>query len=293
MNKFQAPNYTQIPNEIIDSFMTKASPAQFKCVMLILRQTLGWHRQAAEISLSLFEQKTGITRKGVIKSISELEELGHIIVQRRGQNQKNVYAPNIDWSKVYSKKDEVVNSVHQGSELSTPPLVNSVHPRTESLKKGKERERKIDLTDEVNPPKEKEDLSISEGVKSNQKDILVVRTSTTPSGVETFNIKKLITQLQSTRKEFTETEILKAIEIVDKKKGTVNNAVKYLETIIDNSKKDAHKKKKVKKMKADKVSDKEYNEVVERLKNGKIQEDDEGNCFTRCDRTKELERLNN
>ena len=156
---YSAPNYTQIPNAIIDEFMASATPAQFKCVMLILRQTLGWHRQSAEISINDFIKKTGLAKSGVLKSLGELEELGHIIVERRGNNQKNVYAPNIDWNGNNSKKDKVVHSVDQGSTLSGLGVVHSVDPSTESLKKRERKEKETTTTPEAAPSPEQNSSS--------------------------------------------------------------------------------------------------------------------------------------
>ncbi len=38
-----APNYTQIPNALLDSAMAEMSGAELKITLVVCRRTLGWH----------------------------------------------------------------------------------------------------------------------------------------------------------------------------------------------------------------------------------------------------------
>ena len=53
------PNTTQVPNLILDEWMRILTPAEFKVVMTIARQTYGWHKESDRISYSQLVQKTG------------------------------------------------------------------------------------------------------------------------------------------------------------------------------------------------------------------------------------------
>jgi phage replication O-like protein O len=58
------PNYTQIPNEILDK-MADMTPAEFKVLMAICRKTFGWHKDRDVISLTQLEKMTGLSRTAV------------------------------------------------------------------------------------------------------------------------------------------------------------------------------------------------------------------------------------
>ena len=143
---FPSPNYTQVPNIIADELMAKMSLAQFKCIHLIIRETMGYHRREAHISINHFIEKTGLSKQGIVNAQRELEEDGLIKITRF--NDKNTPSKfKINIKKTHKKNDDNpgegsqlsvprdVNSVDQGSQLSVP---RSVEPK-QSLK---ERERK-------------------------------------------------------------------------------------------------------------------------------------------------------
>lgn len=69
--------FTQTPNFVFD-LMAKLSPAEFKVLMVIVRNTCGHHDEWARISFSLFVEMTGLTRQGVFNCVKSLTEAGHI-----------------------------------------------------------------------------------------------------------------------------------------------------------------------------------------------------------------------
>lgn len=117
------PNYTQVPNFIIDEKMSELSPSEFKVIMLILRYTAGFHRRSASISFSHFEKKCNVSKKWTIECCKKLESFGWIKVIHGDGMTSNIYEICME-SEVMNNEDEdakgVVNSVHQGGELSTP-----------------------------------------------------------------------------------------------------------------------------------------------------------------------------
>jgi phage replication O-like protein O len=71
----ESPNYTQIPNEIIDAWMNQLSGVEFKILMSICRKTFGWGKDKDRISFSQFEKITGASRQAVSEAIKKLSDL--------------------------------------------------------------------------------------------------------------------------------------------------------------------------------------------------------------------------
>lgn len=92
----KSPNYTQIPNDILDKLMPRLSPTEFKIIMCLARLTLGWHVECAEASLSELSALSGLSRRTIQRAIIELESLGLIAVSRERLDAKscaiNIYA---------------------------------------------------------------------------------------------------------------------------------------------------------------------------------------------------------
>lgn len=82
MKQVAPPNYTQIPNEIIDKWMRDLSGLQFKILMAICRKTFGWHKQSDKISMSQLEEITGSSWRRMFGPIKDLEKAGIIMVSR-------------------------------------------------------------------------------------------------------------------------------------------------------------------------------------------------------------------
>jgi len=73
-------NSTQIPNYLIDEVMPLVSPTEFKILMIIARQTYGWHKEADRISYTLLISKTGSSNGAIATSLRTLREKGFIQV---------------------------------------------------------------------------------------------------------------------------------------------------------------------------------------------------------------------
>jgi len=65
------PNYTQMPNVILDN-MAKFQPGEILVLFAAVRHTIGWHREEAEMSISWFQAQTGLSKNGVIKARDSL-----------------------------------------------------------------------------------------------------------------------------------------------------------------------------------------------------------------------------
>ena len=76
--------YTKMPNTLIDSqIMAQLNDKAFKCLMFVMRQTIGFDRASHPIAITQFQKYCGIKKRDTVMScIRELEELGLIKVER-------------------------------------------------------------------------------------------------------------------------------------------------------------------------------------------------------------------
>ncbi|MBB6363568.1 replication protein [Acinetobacter lwoffii] len=76
--------YTKMPNGLIDSqIMAQLNDKAFKCLMFVMRQTIGFDRVSHPIAITQFQKYCGIKKRDTVMScIRDLEELGLIKVER-------------------------------------------------------------------------------------------------------------------------------------------------------------------------------------------------------------------
>ncbi len=75
------PNFTQVPNEIID-LMPQLSGSEFKVLVAICRKTIGWHKTHDAISLSQLHKMTGLESEACCEALKKLESMALIVVNR-------------------------------------------------------------------------------------------------------------------------------------------------------------------------------------------------------------------
>jgi len=122
-------------------------------MILILRETIGYHRRTASIPLSCFMKKCALSNTGILNSVISLEKKGLVTVKRfNDQKTTNKYTIKIE----SSNNKKLVNSVHETSELSSPELVNSVHTLKEKEINSKEEEEELPLQSFLSDEGEKE-----------------------------------------------------------------------------------------------------------------------------------------
>lgn len=73
-------NSTQIPNIILDEWQPVLTPAEFLVVMVIARQTYGWHKEKEWIAYPQLITKTGLHRETIAIALKALRERGYIEV---------------------------------------------------------------------------------------------------------------------------------------------------------------------------------------------------------------------
>ena len=78
-------NYTKMPNTIIDDcIMAQISDKAFKCLMFVMRQTVGFNRASHTIATTQFQKYCGIKKEETVaKAVRELEQCKLIAVERK------------------------------------------------------------------------------------------------------------------------------------------------------------------------------------------------------------------
>lgn len=132
---YPAPRYTQTPNILFDEQLRTMHETELKVVLVAIRKTLGWHKTRDAISLTQFEELTGLSRQGVLNGIQLATEHGLLRAVGVGFRGVTVYELVLNDADEQDGK-RLVNSVDQSSELTTkvPPLVNSVDPQKKRTK---------------------------------------------------------------------------------------------------------------------------------------------------------------
>lgn len=126
--KIPPPNYTQIPNLLLDELVPEISTlAELKIVLVIARQTFGYHKRYDQLSISQLMAKTGLHRASVVEGVKAAVERG--LLKRKASGQSYLYALNV--------RAEVVQNLNrftnQTSSKSEPvPVQNLNHLDVES-----------------------------------------------------------------------------------------------------------------------------------------------------------------
>lgn len=140
----QAPNYTQIPNVFIDYWMSRLTMPEFIILMVIARNTFGWHVKKTELSLNAICNVSSIEKKAVLRALSSLEKRGLITSKKRKKG--NVFQTNSYQINVLSIP-ELPQGEKMGGSGSEPPRGSGLKPPRGSgsepphIKKRKEKKR--------------------------------------------------------------------------------------------------------------------------------------------------------
>lgn len=68
---FASPNYTQTPNDLFDSMLRKIDDkSELKVILMAIRQTFGYHRERAELSVWFLQETTGLERNSVRRGLA-------------------------------------------------------------------------------------------------------------------------------------------------------------------------------------------------------------------------------
>lgn len=172
------PNYTQTPNEILD-LLCEMSEAEMRVTLAICRETFGWHRPTAKLSISDLERLTKLSRQGVINGLAAGAERGTI--QREavgnGYSYHIVVVNEVDQN---SQRSRPVNEIDQSTTLtsssqrSRPKIVNEVDQPFNSIKE-KRKLKKILSTPSAAEPIESRQRASGDADKSSNEQSATYR----------------------------------------------------------------------------------------------------------------------
>lgn len=137
------PNYTQIPNAILD-LMPDMEESELRIVLVIARQTFGWHRESDQISVKQLMAKTGMARQTVLNGVQAA--IARNVVERTPAGQQT-YFYRLLISRPESEPVSPLDRYNGETGLTTRPEpvysveqqpVYSVDPQKKGLKKLKE-----------------------------------------------------------------------------------------------------------------------------------------------------------
>lgn len=135
---YDKPNYTQTPNAFFDDHLPKIkSLAELKVTLIVLRNTLGWHIESVDLTLTELQERTGMTRHSVIEGTKLATERGTIKRVKKGRS--FTYEANVlSVQNLHLSKKPV-------SAESTPPSVKNLHSSgADSLLVKERKEKKQD-----------------------------------------------------------------------------------------------------------------------------------------------------
>jgi phage replication O-like protein O len=108
---YPAPNYTQVPNILLDEHIQQMSDAELRVTLAIVRKTIGWQKRRDKISLTQLEELTGMSRQGVINGVEA--GLSRGTISRIPDGNGYIYELTVS-------SEKVVNDVDQGKKNSQP-----------------------------------------------------------------------------------------------------------------------------------------------------------------------------
>lgn len=170
------PNYTQIPNTLLDDLMMLMDGAELKVTLAIARQTFGFHRERHSLSLSELQGLTGLSKQGVINGVDAGAKRG-TIARSKGRRGGFVYELIIN---VTSQINGLVNGVDKSTSQKSGQVddaseatsqINGLAPvnllDSTSQKSGQEL---VNGVDSATPMLNKEKESIKETQKGEEED---------------------------------------------------------------------------------------------------------------------------
>jgi hypothetical protein len=138
------PNYTQVPNIILDALPALSEP-ELRVALIVCRQTFGWHREKAALSISFLEKASGNCKPAVVAACASLVKRGFLEKEKTNQfNGSNSFKLIVcDLSTTLTgKAPDLLTTLTSACKLREQVPVNDVNTNKETFKK---REKDIAL----------------------------------------------------------------------------------------------------------------------------------------------------
>jgi phage replication O-like protein O len=75
------PRYTQVPNRVLDEWMPHLNRSELRVALAIVRLTLGWHRNAWQITTRRLAQHCNLSPRAVRRATAALADAGVIRIE--------------------------------------------------------------------------------------------------------------------------------------------------------------------------------------------------------------------
>ena len=154
-------SYTKLSNYLLDEYILEKNLSAFDIVILIriVRNTLGFQKLSAKISIPQLSKETKFMKPTVVKSLKKLEKLQAIFIERQGtkgniitineqilskskdsDNQEDTKMEGTNQEIIACSRDEqaLVQEIYKPCSRDEQALVQEIYKFPESLKKEKE-----------------------------------------------------------------------------------------------------------------------------------------------------------
>jgi len=103
-------NYTPLPNAIADHIYPALGPTTAAVLGVIIRQTIGWHRQTGDVSYGAIQKATGIkNRNSISSSLKLLVKVGLVsATKEKGKTTEYAIAAGLEVESI----DELLERIH-------------------------------------------------------------------------------------------------------------------------------------------------------------------------------------
>ena len=107
------PNYTQIPNAILDAQPNMTMP-EFGVVAAICRQTFGWHKKSEKLSVTQLQALTGLSKHAVLDALDAALADGWISRKPAGQTYRyTVNVHEVAARETHQQQEVAVQQMHR------------------------------------------------------------------------------------------------------------------------------------------------------------------------------------
>lgn len=144
-------SFTKVPNELIDSYLSKLSGAEMAVITYIARKTYGFQKCKDVISISQFQKATGFAPNTIRAAIQELLEIG--LVKRKPENRSFLY--EIDQTKFNNTMADNTSNIDPSNDDTSiltvldPSNLESITPHELNPQKSTSKENKKTTTNRV------------------------------------------------------------------------------------------------------------------------------------------------
>lgn len=159
--KIDSPNFTQMPNILLDKWLPFLKEIELKVLLTIYRKTFGWQKRKDIICLNDFMLATGSSKTKILDAIDLLIEkklITKIVIGGRGK-QKSIY-------EIIICEPEISDTKNRGDKKS--PV------RGDKLSPTKERELNKEINKEIKKERKKDPkplkIKISENIEMTERD---------------------------------------------------------------------------------------------------------------------------